>query len=124
MKTLNTTRNARTLALTMFFVPAIVGCSVDGKWSLADVEPTAAIRDFEYQSLTLQKDGTFYAEAVDGPIQTSSGTYTFKDGTLDLINHEGTRHTFDASLADGGNKLCLARMWEGRRLKAVMERKE
>lgn len=104
--------------------PAAIGCGVQGKWSLAGVEPTAATRDFQYHSLTLQKDGTFYAEAGAGPIHTTSGTYSYEEGTLDLVEHNGVRHTYDAKIEDGGNKLSLAQFWEGQRLVALMERKE
>ena len=112
------------IAFSMTSILVLHGCSVNGKWNLAEVEPTAAIRDFEYQSLTLQKDGTFYAEAMEGPIRTTSGTYTYEDGTLDLIAHDGARATNDGSLQESGNQLCLVEMWDGRKLKAVMERKE
>lgn len=103
---------------------AITGCGIDGTWSLAEVDPTAARRDMEFHSLTLQKDGSFYAEAREvGGIRTTSGTYTFKDDVLNLTAHDGERHTYDAHLKDSGNELELERFWEGRKVKLEYKRK-
>lgn len=106
------------LALTL------TGCSVQGKWSLADVEPTAARRDFEFESLTLQDDGTFYAESR-GPngIETSSGTYTYDDDLLDLQAHSGERHTYNAKFITA-TRLQLQGFWNGRRVYADFDRTE
>jgi len=102
------------------------GCAnrIPGKWSLANVEPTAARRDFEYTSLTLQKDGTFYGEAQNGSVKSQSGTYSFHDGVLDLVAHNGERNTFDATIASGGKKLMLEQFWKGNKVKAEFIRKE
>lgn len=101
----------------------LVGCSVDGKWSVARIDPDAARRDFEFSSLTLQDDETFYAEAngTDG-IKSVSGTYTYDDGVLSLKTHDGQRYTYDAKLCAAGHEMKLARHWEGRRLEATLER--
>ncbi|MCB9854485.1 MAG: lipocalin family protein [Phycisphaerales bacterium] len=101
----------------------LAGCSVEGKWSLADVEPTAARRDFEFESLTLQEDGTFYAESR-GPngVETSSGTYTFGDDTLNLEAHSGERHTYNTKFITAG-RLQLQGFWNGRRVYAEFDRK-
>jgi hypothetical protein len=94
----------------MFFA---TGCVV-GHWELEKVEPQAARRDVTFQSFTLQRDGSFYAEAEDEGIHTKSGTYTYKDGVLDFKTHDGTRYTYDAELV--GAKLHLERFWEGQKL--------
>jgi hypothetical protein len=109
-------------------VPAVLltGCAtMEGKWSLAKVEPTAARRDFTYESLTLQKDGTFYAEAKKASgVESVSGTWRVTDGVLALEENGGTLHTYDANLDPGGQKLTLASHWEDRRLNAVFEKQE
>jgi hypothetical protein len=99
------------------------GCAVTGKWDLAAVEPTAARRDFKYEVLTLQKDGTFYAEAREPVTMTTSGTYRFEKGVLSLAEHNGARHTYDAQLLDGGQRLALKEPWQDRVLVASFERK-
>jgi len=100
----------------------VAGCSMPGKWSLAKVEPTAGTRNAEFHSLTLQKDGTFYAEANEpGGIKTTSGTYTYKHGILDLLAHDGERHTYDATFVNN-NDLRLATTWQGQKLKMKYER--
>lgn len=102
----------------------LAGCSVEGKWSLAEVEPTAARRDFEFESLTLQDDGTFYAESK-GPngVETTSGTYTYDDNTLDLVAHSGERHTYNARFITA-TRLELQGFWNGRKVYADFDRTE
>ncbi len=100
-----------------------VGCTEHGKWSLSEVDPTAARRDFQFQSLTLQRDGTYYAEADEGMgIESTSGTYTYENGVLALASHDGERHTYDAELMRGGRQLQLQRHWNGQRLTATFQR--
>lgn len=124
----------------------MMGCSIRGKWSLASIEPEAARRDFEYSSLTLQKDGSFYAESQtpvvskaqvqvrgDGSLYagsekkqgvlTSSGTYRFRDDTLTLIPHDGRPVTYAATFKDA-NHLRLEKFWRGQKVKTVFERVE
>lgn len=84
------------------------GCGVAGEWELSQVDPTAARRDVDFQALTLQDDGTFYAEAM-GPdgIRTISGTYTYDGGVLALTEHSGLQHAYDVELADGGDQMRI-----------------
>jgi hypothetical protein len=112
-------------ALALAALLVMTGCGINGKWSLSTVSPTAARRDFEFQSLTLQRDGTFYAEALEpgGEIGTRSGTYTYKDGTLQLVAHDGESYTYDAKLR-GANDLELKRGWDGRTLEAELVRRK
>jgi hypothetical protein len=100
----------------------LAGCSVEGKWTLTEVDPTAARRDFEYESLTLQEDGTFYAESR-GPtgIETSSGTYTHENGTLNLESHDGERHTYNTRFLTERH-LRLQGFWNGQKVYAKFER--
>ncbi len=102
----------------------LTGCAnMEGKWSLAKVDPTAARSDFAFEALTLQEDGTFYGEARQmGRTDTVSGTWSLDDKVLTLNEESGERHTYDARLANGGNELKLVRHWEGRRLTAVFEK--
>jgi len=108
-------------------VPVLAGCSsVVGQWSLKEVEPTAAQRDVQYRTLTLQKNGTFYAEANEGEIKTVSGTYDYnaKTDTITFREHDREQNTYDAQLKDGGQELQLLSFWEGRKLKAIYEKEE
>lgn len=106
------------LALTMLVA---TGCGVQGKWSLASVEPSAARRDFQYEVLTLEGDGSFYAEARDGNTRTTSGTYRYEKGVLSLREHDGEEHAYDAEV--NGNTLKLKQTWEDRKLVASFDRK-
>ena len=101
----------------------LTGCSVKGKWHLASVEPSAATRDVQYHDLTLQNDGSFYAEADEASIGTTSGTYTYKDGVLCLNEHDGERHTYDAKLVSATD-MQLETFWEGEKLKLKYKRQE
>lgn len=102
----------------------LTGCSVTGKWSLVEVEPTAARRDFDLQSMTLHKDGTFYAEAREaGDIETVSGTYTYQNKTLTLREHDGENMVYDAKFLSG-NRLELARTTPSGKINATFERRE
>ena len=118
---MRTTKTMLVLAsLTLF-----PGCaSMEGKWSLANVDPTAARRDFAFDSITLQNDGTFYAEANEhGDTDSVSGVWKLKDGVLSLREQDGERHTYDAELEAGGKRLKLVRHWDGRRMTAVLQKK-
>jgi len=133
-------RECRILLATVPVLTA--GCSVVGKWSMASIEPEAARRDFEFASLTLQEDGSFYGESnkVVQPelalktdtgsvyaqkekpgVRTTSGIYAYKDDTLTLRPHEGTVLTCDAKFRDA-NHLLLEKFWEGQKVKAQFER--
>lgn len=111
------------IATAAILSSAGAGCSVVGKWSLAQVDPAAAKRDFEFHNLTLQKDGTFYADAMEyGAITTTSGVYTHRDDVLHLRAHGGEEHTYNARFISGGDRLELQEFWQGQRLVAVLER--
>lgn len=113
-------RRTSLLALLAGLV-VLTGCGINGKWSLANVEPTAERRDFEFASFTLQKDGTFYAEKVAPRSESVSGTYTYEDRTLTLNEERGPRYTYGADLQ--GDELELEKYAEGRRVTATFERK-
>jgi hypothetical protein len=103
----------------------VTGCAtIDGKWSLAKVDPTAARSDFAFKSLTLQNDGTFYGETEDmGGARAVSGTWRLRKGVLSLKERDGEQHTYDAELLAGGRRLELVRHWEGQRMTAVLEKR-
>jgi len=102
------------------------GCAgIEGEWTLTQVTPTAAQRDFQYRTLDMEKNGTFYAEANEnGPVRTVSGTYHFDADadTLSLQEHDGEQNTYDAEIEFSGRELHLTRFWEGRKVYAVFER--
>lgn len=117
---MDTKRRLGLIAASLF----LSGCNVVGSWSLASVDPNAARRDVEYHSMTLQKDHSFYAESKEETgVRTTSGTYTFEKGVLDLKAHDGERHTYDARLTSN-TQLRLEGFWEGRKLKMKYERQE
>jgi hypothetical protein len=116
-----TKRRWSAAALGLGTLIALPGCAdIAGKWSLAEVEPTAARRDFEYEVLTLQPDGTFYAEAREIGTESTSGTYTFGGGHLSLKEHDGERQVYRARFENAGRELHLARDWEDSSLEAMM----
>lgn len=103
----------------------MTGCAtMEGKWSLAKVDPAAAHRAFAFKSLALQSDGTFYAE-TEGMSGTEavSGTWDLRKGVLSLKEQDGEQHSYNAKLMAGGQRLELMRHWEGRRMTAVLEKK-
>lgn len=117
--------NVKRMIAAVIPLALLAGCaSMEGKWSLAKVDPTAARRDFAFESITLQDDGTFYAETEElGKAESVSGTWTLKRGVLCLREHDGERHTYDAELESGGKQLRLVRHWDGRRLTALLEKR-
>lgn len=103
---------------------ASTGCSVAGKWSLASVDPSAARRDFPFEVLTLEEDGSFYAEAREaGKTRSTSGTYRYENEVLTLKEHDGEVNTFRAEMPNN-NELHLERSWQDRVVIGRMERKE
>jgi hypothetical protein len=102
------------------FLAVFTGCAIEGKWSLAAVEPSAARRDFQYETLTLEDDGSFYAEARERETQTTSGTYRYENGVLALREHDGEEHAYDAELT--ADKLKLKQPWQDRQLVAKFDR--
>ncbi len=123
---MNRRRRLRTMGACVglvLFTATLSGCSIHGKWSVAHLDPDAARRDFALSSLTLQRDGTFYAESDGGAgIKTTSGTYIYDDGLLTLNQHDGAQQTYDAKLE--GSTLKLTRHWKGGRVTARLEREE
>lgn len=111
------------MQLAACVVLAATGCSVVGKWELTAVEPTAARRDFQYEVLTLEKDGSFYAEGREGATKTTSGTYRYEGGVLALREHDGEEHTYRAECASA-EQMKLKDTWKDRELVAVFARKE
>ncbi len=114
-------RNGRVLLCGMILC-LLPGCAMTGKWSLTSVTPTAARRHFDYQSLTFQKDGSFYAEEQERGIKTTSGVYKYEGNTLTLKPHDGEDRSYQAELK--GNELILERIWEDQTLTAVFERRQ
>jgi len=113
-----------TLMLLMAAAILLTGCAIEGTWSLEKVNPTAARRDFDFQTFTLQNDGSYYAQSLEPPageIATTSGTYKFKDGELTLVSQNGEKHSYDAKL--NGDQLVLERPWREGVIKATMVRK-
>ncbi|MCC6312247.1 MAG: hypothetical protein IT345_15225 [Trueperaceae bacterium] len=96
------------------------GC-VHGRWELVEVDPDAARGDVEFQTITLQDDGSYFAQTNDDGVQPASGTYTYSDGVLDLQEKDGDRHSYEAAVV--GEQLHLKRLWEGQKLKMIYERR-
>lgn len=114
---------SRFVLAPLCLVLAAAGCSVEGKWSVAEVDPTAARRDFPFESLTLQDDGTFYAEAKTGAgVETMSGQYSHDNKTLTLRPHDKDPIAYDTRFLTA-DRIELSGHWEGRKLVAEMERR-
>jgi hypothetical protein len=108
---------------TLIALIAATGCSVAGKWSLRSVDPSAARRDFPYETLTLERDGSFYAEAKEPVPRTASGTYRYENGVLALSERGGERNSFQAKMPSN-SELRLERPWKDRVVIAQFERRE
>ncbi len=113
----------RHIFLATIALATAAGCTVEGKWNLTEVEPTAAVRDIEFAVITLQKDGTYYAERNENGIHTTSGTYRFDGKLLVLNEHGGETMTFDAELAGDGRTLRLSKFWKDQKVRAEFEKK-
>ena len=99
------------------------GCTVTGKWTLEKIKPTAGLHEFDYASLTLQKDGSFYGEALNPGVRATAGTYTYRDGTLVLEPYDGPRVAYAAQQPDN-NHLKLEQTTESERIEAKFKRVE
>ena len=76
------------------------GCTITGKWTLEKIKPEAGLHEFDYASLTFQKDGSFYGEALNPGVRATAGTYVYKDGTLILDPYDGPRLAYAAKVTD------------------------
>jgi hypothetical protein len=99
------------------------GCSIQGKWTLEKIEPTAGLHEFDYASLTLQKDGSFYGEALNPGVRATAGTYVYKNDTLVLEPYDGPRVAYAAKFRDA-NHLKLEQTTENERIEALFQRAE
>lgn len=61
---------------------------------------SAATDDFKGTTIILKSDGTFIEEDTDEP-EPSTGTYTFSDGVLTLINKSNESYSMKASVENG-----------------------
>lgn len=114
-------RSAARLAIGVALPGTASGC-VCGEWSLSAVEPSAVRRDFRYDVLTLEQDGSFYAETRQPEPKTTSGTYRMEQGMLSLSEHDGRHYTCNAEVS--GNMLKLKQPWKDRERVASFERKQ
>jgi hypothetical protein len=112
--------------LVVLAIPVLLaGCSIHGKWALRDVNPDAARRDFKYEVLTLQNDGSFYAEAKEPSTTTTSGTYTFSDAKHELVlkEHDGDVRSYDARF-ESATRLRLTDTSTDKKIVARFDRKQ
>ena len=61
---------------------------------------SAATDDFKETTITLKNDGTFIDESKDEP-EPATGTYTFSDGVLTLLNKSNESYSMKASVENG-----------------------
>ena len=80
----------------------LTGCSAQGKWSLAEVDPSAFRAQFSPHVLTLQKDGTYYAERPTGVTETGHWEWNgpITGGLLVLGGRAGESESYNASMPD------------------------
>jgi len=110
------------LLMTGLLLIAVAGCGVQGKWELARVQPTAARPDFDYQALTLEKDGTYYGEPTANTGAADVGTYRYKNKVLVLTSNDGELRRYDADLENSGSTLHLEKFWMDQKVKADFKR--
>ena len=80
----------------------LAGCTAPGKWSLAEVDPSAFRAQFSPHVLTLQKDGTYYAERPTGGTETGHWEWNgpITGGLLVLGGRSGESESYNASMPD------------------------
>ena len=99
------------------------GCSIHGKWALEKIKPTAGLHEFDYASLTLHKDGSFYGEALNPGVRATAGTYVYENDTLVLEPYDGPRVAYSAKFRDASH-LKLEQTTESQRIEALFEKVE
>ncbi len=102
-------RSALAVAACLSLV-VVSGCGIEGKWSLQRVKPTAARPNVAYEALTIEQDGTFYAQNQQPGAEAVSGTWVYGDGLLVLRQQNGERLTYGADLR--GDHLILKQPWD------------
>lgn len=101
----------------------LAGCGVEGKWKLVSIEPESAVPGYRFVSATLEKNGTYEAEAEVGQdVKVSSGTYVYENGQLIFTDSDGQKHAYDAKV--GFNTLELTRDFEGVAVTSKMKKAE
>ena len=116
-------RLASTLLVPLALL-AVAGCGVQGKWTLESVEPETARDIVTFAKFTLNKDGTFTAEATEGgETVAASGTYEFADNKLTFTMEDGRKRTYDTDLKCPGNTLHIkSATKDGEEVTAIMRR--
>lgn len=102
----------------------VTGCADHtGKWVLDTIDPPDARGQYQFANITLNKDGTYWAEReVGGKMEKNTGTYTFENGTLAFKNAAGKTITYDAQMMDMNNKMKVMAETHGKKVTAVMKR--
>jgi len=101
----------------------MVGCGVQGSWTLESVEPESAAA-YSFAKIVLNDDGTYSAEAAEGSkMKPSTGKWEFADNKITFTMDDGRTRTYDADLKCPGTKLHLmCATKEGEEVKAIMTR--
>jgi hypothetical protein len=101
----------------------LAGCAATGKWSLQEIDPSAARADFEPHTLTLQPDQTYYADTNQ---QVTTGVWRWEgpmtDGMLILDERNGQAKSYTAAMPNN-NVLKLKTEQQGRAVEARFDRK-
>ena len=107
-------------SLALLFLAA---CSATGKWSLQEIDPSAARADFQPHTLTLQPDKTYYADTNQ---QVTTGVWCWEgpktNGMLILDERNGQAKSYTASMPNN-NALDLETDLQGHAVKARFDRK-
>jgi hypothetical protein len=115
-------KRASAVWCTGLLLVGVAGCGISGKWQLANVEPTAARPDFDFQTLTLEKDGTYHGDPVGESESADVGTYRYQNNVLVLTSNDGETRRYDAALKNSGNELQLQKFWMDQKVKADFRR--
>ncbi len=108
----------------MSMVALCYSCTATGKWTLQTTDPSAVRADFCPHTLTLQEDGTFYADTNK---QLRTGVWSWNgsmaDGLLVLDERGGGSDSFKASIPNN-QTLVLQTDLEGRAVTGTYDRKQ
>ncbi len=114
------------------------GCSrsIAGTWESQSIEPAMARDQFKFlrptgfagefvkASIELQKDEDYTADVYyAGSMDTSTGTWTFEDDRLRLVDNTYGAYAYSVELTDLGRTLILTQPIKGTDVKVWLKRK-
>lgn len=102
---------------------SLLGCGMNGKWTLHSIDPESARGHFRLAAVTLNSDGSYVAESeYEGKKETSTGKYEYKDDTLTFMPERGESRSYDAELINLGTQMRVKTASEHGDVVAIMKR--